>query len=216
MAANSFDYHSLQNGTNWYNKAKSLKKASDKIREAYLIAYRNLDRGKRVTQVPNGIKIDIDLTTLEIDDLDHQYSIAMLLMGYAMENIFRGIIIVGTWLEDPNSVNTNNFSELQVPIRGSTEKRHLMGHHLKDLLAAKAMTIQFDDSEKKMMDTLDMFIVWGGRYATPLEYDSTDPMGLRCLEPIEYPYQALDSLYVKSMEKLVELCRLQGEKLSGA
>jgi len=66
------------------------------------------------------------------------------------------------------------------------------------------------------MDTLDMFIIWGGRYATPKEFDPSDPSGLKHrLEPIEYPYQALDSLYQKSMEKLIELCKRQGEKISG-
>ena len=61
-----------------------------------------------------------------------------------------------------------------------------------------------------------MFIRWGGRYATPKEHDPTDPHGLKRIEPIKYPYQALDSLYVKAMDELVRLCRLQGDKLSEA
>lgn len=204
-----FNYNSWQNGTNWYLTARALKKASDRIREAYLVAYRNLNVGKSVTQVPGGIRIAVDMTKLEIDDFD-QYPIAMLLMGYAMENIFRGIIICRMWLEDPESVNIVDFSELRIPVRGSAEKMSIMGHHLRGLLASDAMKLEFNEDEKRMMDTLDMFIVWAGRYATPKEYDPTDPNGLKRLEPIEYPYQALDSLYLKSIEELQELCRQQG------
>lgn len=215
-----FNYSSWQNGTNWYLTAKALKKASDRIREAYLVAYRNLDIGKSVTAVPTGIRIAVDMTKLDIDDLD-QYPIAMLLMGYAMENIFRGIIICRMWLDDPESVNIADFSELRIPVWGSAEKMSIMGHHLRGLLASEAMKklefddeLEFDEDEKKMMDIFDMFIVWGGRYATPKEHDPTDSNGLKRLEPIKYPYQSIDSLYLKSMEKLIELCRQQGDRLS--
>jgi hypothetical protein len=215
MATSNFDYNGWQNGANWYNMAKALKKASDKIREAYLVAYRNVDIGKQVHPVPGGFKVNIDTTKLDIDDLD-QYPVAMLLMGYAMENIFKGIIVCGMWLEDPKSVDMADFDELDVPVKGSTQTMHLMEHGLRRLLDSKAMmNIKFDDPEKDMMDTLDIFIRWGGRYATPKEYDPADPLGLKRLEPIEYPYQALDSLYVKSMEELIKLCKLQGDKLSG-
>jgi len=204
----NLDHNSWQNCANWYNTAKALKKASDKIREAYLVAYRNVDIGKRGRV--------IDFNKSEFDDLD-QYPIAMLLMGYTMENIFRGIIITKMWLEDPQSVNSvTDFADLLVPVKGGTTLP-IMKHGLQRLINAIGMVdIKFSDDEKKMMDTLDMFIIWGGRYATPKEFDPSDPSGLKHrLEPIEYPYQALDSLYQKSMEKLIELCKQQGEKISG-
>jgi hypothetical protein len=206
------DYNSWQNCANWYNKAKALKRASDKIREAYLVAYHNMDTGKQVSRDASGtIKVEIDTTNLDIADLD-QYSIAMLLMGYTMENIFRGIVVTAMWLDDPEKVNSiTNFADLAVPTKGGTTLP-ILKHDLRRLLnAVGIIEIKFDESEKKMMDTLDMFIKHGGRYATPKEYDPKDPFGLSCLEPIEYPYQALDSLYQKSMEKLIELCQKQGE-----
>ena len=215
MTAISFNPSSFQNCANWYNKAKALKKAADMIRETYLVAYRNLDRGKSVRPVPGGVRVIVDMTKLDIDDLD-QYPIAMLLMGYAMENIFRGIIITEMWLRDPKSVEVMNFADLQAPSKKSTSGyMPLMKHGLRRLLATDDMNVVFTDEEKDTMDKLDMFIVWGGRYAIPKEFDPSDPQGLKCLEPLEYPYQVLDSLYVKGMEKLIELCKRQGEKHSG-
>lgn len=214
MTAISFNHNSFQNCDIWYRKAKALKKAADKIREAYLLAYHNLDMGKSVRPVPGGVRVDVDTTKLDLDDLD-QYPIAMLLMGYAMENIFRGIIITEMWLRDPKSVEVTNFADLQAPSKSSTSGyMPLIRHGLRRLLATDDMNVVFTDEEKDTMDKLDMFIVWGGRYAIPKEFDPSDPQGLKCLEPLEYPYQVLDSLYVKGMEKLVELCIRQGEKLS--
>ena len=215
MTAISFNHNSFQNCDNWLNRAKALKKAADKILETYLVARRNLDRGNSVRPVPGGVRVIVDMTKLDIDDLD-QYPIAMLLMGYAMENIFKGIIITEMWLRDPKSVAVTNFADLQAPSKSSTSGyMPLIRHGLRRLLATDDMNVVFTDEEKDTMDKLDMFIVWGGRYAIPKEFDPSDPQGLKCLEPLEYPYQVLDSLYVKGMEKLVELCKRQGEKPSG-
>lgn len=197
-------------GRNWYSTAKALKKASDKIREAYLVAYNQVNVPVRSSFSGTPAKIDGS----KLADLD-QYPIAMLLMGYAMENIFRGIIICDMWLEDPESVSAPNFADLLVPVKGGTTMP-ILKHNLRRLIAVKGMTnIKFEEPEKTMMDTLDMFIKWGGRYPTPKESDPSDPFGLKRLEPIEYPYQTLDSLYQKSMEELIRVCMLQGDRLSG-
>jgi hypothetical protein len=207
-----FDFNSWLNGANWYNEAKALKRAHDKIREAYLVACRNLDVGKSVRASPGRIEVKVYATALDIDDLD-QYPISMLLLGYAMENIFRGILICDKWLKDPESITVTDFADLTVSAHGTDLP--LMKHGLRRLLAADGMNIRFSEEEKKMMDYLDKFITWAGRYATPKEIDPEDPSGIKAkLEPIKYPFQNLDSLYVKSIEKLEELCRLQGEKLS--
>jgi hypothetical protein len=155
------------------------------------------------------------MTKLDVEDLD-QYPIARLLIGYALENIFRGIIITKMWLDDPKSVDIADFEELRVPDKGGAQTMRIMevGHHLSGLLAARAMTIQFTDAEKDMMDTLEDFIVWAGRYATSKKCDPIDPHGLKRFEPIEYTHQTVDSLYQKAMEELIRLCRLQGDKLS--
>ena len=146
-----------------------------------------------------------------------QYPIAMMLMGYTIENIFRGIIITKMGLDDPQSklLNVTNFVELLVPFKDGTTKP-LMMHGLRRLLDTKAlMNIRFDDPEKDMMDTLDMFIIWGGRYAAPKKSDPSDPFNLKLSEPIEYPYQVLDSIYQKSMEELIRVCMQQVDELSG-
>jgi hypothetical protein len=158
MATIGFDHNGFQNCANWHNTAKALKKAADKIRETYLVAYRNLDIGKSVSSAPGGVKIYVDMTKLDIDDLD-QYPVAMLLMGYAIENIFRGIIITGMWLEDSKSVDMPNFADLQVPVKGSTDKMGIMKHHLRGLLAAKNMAIDFNDEEKDMRVSKNVSIV---------------------------------------------------------
>lgn len=204
-----FDFSSWQNGANWYHEAKALKKAHDKIRETYLVAYNTLNLGKHTDA--SGTVVTVDLTRLHIDDID-QYPISMLLLGYAMENIFRGILICDKWLKDPESITVTDFADLTVPAHGTDLP--LMRHGLRRLLAADGMNIRFSDEEKKMMDYLDKYITWAGRYATPKEIDPADPSGIKYkLEPIKYPFQDLDSLYVKSMEKLVELCQQQGEKI---
>jgi len=198
----NFDFNSWQNGDNWYNTAKALKKAHDKIREAFLVAYHNMDMGKHVSSGSEGIKVDIDMTKVNIDDLD-QYPVSMLLLGYTMENLFRGILICDMWLKDPKSITVTDFADLKVPASGTMLP--LMKHGLRRLLAADGMNIMFSEEEKSMMDYLDTFINWAGRYATPKEFDPSDPSGIKHrLEPIKYPYQDLDSLYLKSMEKLVE------------
>lgn len=203
---NIFDWHY---GNNWYIAAKALKKASDKIQETYLEAYNHISVPVRSSLSGTPAKIDGS----KLADLD-QYPIAMMLMGYTMENIFRGIIITEMWLENSKLLNVTDYAELSVPFKDGTNVP-IMKHGLRRLLDTNAMmNIKFDDQEKDMMDSLDMFITWGGRYATPKKSDPSDPFGLKRLEPIKYPYQVLDSIYLKSMEELIRVCKLQVDKLS--
>lgn len=121
------------------------------------------------------------------------------------------------WLDDPKSklLNVTDFAGLLIPFKDGTPLP-LMMHGLRRLLNTKAlMNIRFYDPEKDMMDTLDMFIIWGGRYAAPKKSDPKDPFNLKLSEPIKYPYQVLDSIYQKSMEELIRVCMLQVDKLSG-
>lgn len=73
---NIFDWHY---GRNWYNTAKALKRASDKIREAYLEAYNQISVPVRSSFSGTPAKIDGSKLT----DMD-QYPIAMMLMGYTI------------------------------------------------------------------------------------------------------------------------------------
>ncbi len=210
----NFNFAGWQNGTNWANTATTLKKAADKIREAYLVADHRLDNLWR--HAPGGGK-KIDLTEKDFVDID-QYRVFMMLMGYSMENLFRGIIISGIWLNDPESVDAIvDYAKLKVPIKGSTEPTlGLMKHGLQRLLNARDMNIEFSTEEKAMMNELDEFITWGGRYPVPKEHDESDPFVLKVLKSINspYPYQVIDTLYVKAMEELTRLCILQGDRLA--
>lgn len=203
-----------QYGHNWYSTANALKKASDKIREAYLQAYNEIRVPVRSSFGGTPAKIDLS----KLSDTD-QYKIAMLLMGYSMENIFRGIIVCTMWLRDPKSVDFPDFGVLSAPSSVKGTDIHLAEHGLRRLTDAADMNITFGPEEKDTMDYLDDFITWAGRYPTPKRHDPSDPNGiknfLKTSEPIEYPYQKIDSLYQKSMEELIRVCMLQKDKLSG-
>lgn len=218
MYVTNFNFTGWQNGTVWFNRAITLKEAADMVREAYLKGYNHVDRlvkdsvrSREVLHVTAG---------RDFRDID-KYSVFMMLMGYSMENLFRGIIICGEWLEDPDSIDAIvNYNEFKAHTKGSEEANlSLMSHGLRRLLGARHMNITFTDEEKSMMDDLDGFITWKGRYPVPKEYSSDDPKGLKdfieVLQPINpsYPYQVIDYLYVKSMEELANLCKNQGEKL---
>ena len=202
---------SWQDGRNWYSTAKALKKASDKAREAYLEAYNKISVPVRLSFCGTKEKIKFS----DLSDLD-QYPIAMLLMGYSMENIFKGIIICSMWLNNPKSVDFQNFDDLNAPSKYNGQGIHLAEHGLRRLTNAKDMNLDFNPEEKKTMDYLNDFVIWAGRYPTPKEQNQNDPNGVKYFlkksEPIEYPYQKIDSLYQKSMEELVRVCMQQRDK----
>jgi hypothetical protein len=200
-----------RNGARWYYQAFALKRAANKIRETYLVA--SNDKDILISKLCNGESRSSDKA--DITDLD-QFPIAVLLAGYAVENIVRGIIICGTWLESPELVGMEHLDELYVDPKKGTHKLHLMEHNLRRLLDAKAMTVDFLEDEKAVMDILDEFIRWAGRYPFPKQYDPSDLKGLRDLRFIMSSYPVIDSIYVKGMEELDRLCQLQRSKLNEA
>lgn len=162
--------------------------------------------------VPGGVEIKVDLTKLDIDDID-QYRVSMLLMGYCLENIFKGIIVVGTWLDCPRCLEVDDFNKLYVPMNGCGPCMHIDSHELRNLLQTKAMKkITLSSEQKKMMDTLIKYIKWAGRYPMPKTQDEIDSMRWAAIEPIKSPYPILDSIYDRSMNELIRVCKLQGEK----
>jgi len=195
-----------------------MKEAADMFREAYLKGYNHVDR-----LVKDSFRRgEVLYTTAGEDFVDiDKYSVFMMLMGYSMENLFRGIIICGEWLEDPDSIDEIvNYNEFKAHIKGSGEANLiLMSHGLRRLLGARHMSITFTEEEKNMMDDLDEFITWKGRYPVPKEYNPSDPTGLKdsieVLQPLNpsYPYQIIDSIYSKSLEKLTTLCKNQSKEL---
>lgn len=209
-----FNFAGWQNGTNWYNTARTLKNAADKIRESYLEGYHNLNK-----IIMDSLCSGAQLQTTHEDFIDiDMYPVFMMLMGYSIENIFRGIIICGEWLENRDSVDlTIDYAKLKAQVRddATSSGMSLDKHGLRRLLNAKHMGIKFSDDEKNMMDELDEFVKWVGRYPVPLVHDPNDPYCFRKLQPIElpYPYQIIDTLYIKAMEELERLCVLQGEKI---
>ena len=156
-----FNYGGWHYGTNWCDKAVTLKHAADTIREAYSKTQYHL--WTRQSSAPDGIVAD--LTESDFTNLD-LLPVFMLLMGFSMENILKGIIICGMWLDDPNSVNVPDYDKLRFPVKNSNQTMPIMKHDLKDLLAAKAICINFSYEEKDMMDKLGGAIIWAGRYTT--------------------------------------------------
>jgi hypothetical protein len=199
-------------GKNWYDKAVTLKNASDKILDAYIEACQHL--ATRFDSASDGVPVEI--TRLDLVDLD-QYPVYVLLMGYSIENLFRGIIICRMWLDNPSSVEVEDFTKLRVPIKGSTKTMPLMKHGFRRLLAAKAVNIEFSNDEKDMMDNLDEAIIWAGRYATPKEYNGNVIIGPQIIRLRPYNNRfidTIDAIYFKSSEELARLCSLQSERVS--
>ena len=107
-----FNYGGWHYGTNWCDKAVTLKHAADEIREAYSKARHHLWARQR--SAPDGIAVE--LTESDLINLD-LLPVFMLLMGFSLENIIKGIIICGMWLDDPNSINVADYAKLRVPVK---------------------------------------------------------------------------------------------------
>ena len=208
-----------QLGRHWLYTAKMLKTAADKIRIDYQAAY------QRFPVIREGIIFDDP-------DLD-LYCPYMLLMGYALENIFKGIIICESGINDPNFKNEDHLNKFTVNFIDNKKNptSNLIEHDLLRLLNAEVInkwcTETFNDPEKKVMDLLHNAVIWSGRYPSPKKYDPSgddseqpnkartkdDSLSFHCLEPIDTPSETVEIIYDKAMQKLIELCKRQEAKL---
>jgi len=112
-AERSYWYNRWKQGFSWLEVANTLIKAAYNTRDFAIADVNNFN--PELTRIPDGWYL---------------YLVYMLLAGYAMENLFKGIIICGMWLDDANSVDVfGDFEKLQFPVKGSTTQTMPIKQH---------------------------------------------------------------------------------------
>ncbi len=194
-------------GESWLSVANALKTSADNILQDRQGALNALS--KDVDE--DGFWSNADLFFSVLSRL-HQFPIYMLLMGYAIENIFKGIIICRMYLDDPRHFDVDNFNDIVVPVKGSTQTMSINKHGLCNLLSARAMGLCFSPNEKKVLNDLDEYILWGGRYPIPKKYKPYKPHSIKTIgdiSPSDEPIDIVNAIYKKSSDELSRLVSLQ-------
>jgi len=202
-----FYRHSWQLGGSWISTADTLKRAADKILNEYQSAYGHLY--EHTSSAMN--RGTVEQFTLD-QNIDF-YCPYMLLMGYALENIIKGMIICGTGIADPTFGGAVNFADFRAINRDTNGPWRIDQHGFLNLLKATVIDNNlFSDEEKDVLKYLDKFVTWGGRYPVAKNFDSEHPHEIVCVEPINSPLAAIAAIYEKSLTEMYRLCRQYGER----
>lgn len=210
-------YNRWKEGFSWLEMASILKTSADTLHNEFNEANKKfLQRvfgDSIVKKVNDGMefRLERDLLSYHDSKMDF-YPIYMSQIGYALENLFKGIIICRMWLSDPKSIDdVGDFKTLRVPIRGSTEPISINTHDLIPLHTAAMISSKFDKNNRIILIKLVDFIKWGGRYPIPLELDTGDPLFMRVIAPYDEPeeHKAIERMYNISKKELETLSREQ-------
>jgi hypothetical protein len=207
-----FWHNRWKKGASWLEMANTLIKAAYNTRD---FGEANTERFIK-TWAAKGLRQSVRRELTCLPDGWDLYPVYMLLAGYALENLFKGIIISGMWLDDDNSVDSiDDFENLSAPLKGSTtQTMTIKKHGLIDLLAAKNMSLTFGKEEKEVMQKLNDFVLWGGRYPSPKNYKTNFqqiPPSLN--EPNEQ--EIIYKMYHKAAAELDRLSNQQIEQQGG-
>jgi hypothetical protein len=191
-----FYCQSWQLGGSWLSTASMLKRAADNILVDYKVAYKDLN-----DQIS---RKDIETVTLD-PNLD-LYCPYMLLMGYALENIIKGMIVCATGITDPSFNGVVNFADFRAVNRETGKPWSIDQHGFINLLKSSVIKEDlFSDEEMDMMQYLDKIVIWGGRYPVAKKYDPSHPHDLVCVEPIVSPLETIENIYDKAIKELFKL-----------
>lgn len=215
-------YNRWKEGFSWLDMANTLKTSADTIHEELLAAdqrfIQNIWKNSEVKQDEEGIKVRTKGDILSYGDSEMGlYPMYMSQVGYALENLFKGIIICGMWLDNPKSIDgLNDFQALFFPIKGNTTQRPITikTHDLIALLTAKDISLKFGEEKKKVLIKLIDFILWGGRYPVPLKLDTGDPIFMRVMAPYDEPeeHEMIEKIYQTAKTELARLSALQRDR----
>jgi hypothetical protein len=142
----------------WKDKANLLLRAAEKIFVAYDAAYkRELERDLAVVE-------SHDMEGEELEDfLDSRLlEICLLLKGYAVENLLKGIIF------------SQNRDRLKESDYGSYLDGEITKHHLDELYVCAELAKNkdaIDPETKEILKILENMAVWQGRYPTALNLE---------------------------------------------
>ncbi len=132
----------------WIREALTLKLAADRLYGEYKHAHDEFMEWMNSDKSPEEILNDEYFTR---DLILNFYKIYFMLMGYAFENLFKGIL---TGQKPPVSLE-NNF-----PYKS---------HSLEQL--AEKIDIELEGSEKDLLKQLGEYVKWKGRYPFPIRLD---------------------------------------------
>lgn len=124
----------------------------------------------------------------------------MLLTGYALENLAKGMLVDRTIKDDPEKAKNATVKSLGIGGHNTLKK-------LKDL------NIDLNVDEKKAVKLTDTYVIWAGKYDGPLKPgypDPTDEMPAVVKEWRKYPV-ILTSLYNRLHAMLAEIDRQNQE-----
>jgi len=207
-------YNRWKDGFSWLNMACTLKMSADFIHAEYLKGNQryllNFNSGAKFEG--NTIKIRADSSSLG-DSKTGLYPIYLSQVGYALENLFKGIIITGMWLNNNQSIDgVDDFRQLKFSVKGSmTHPIPAKTHELDALVGAEYMNLSFRNERQKVLIKIKEFILWGGRYPIPLSVDTGAPIFMRVLPPIDEPEEhiAIEEMYCACKQELSRLSAIQ-------
>ena len=196
-----------QSGESWYCRAISLKTAADLVFEAHLDAIKRL----RSDRTSDRREFYTASTAISRDPKLMLFPVYMLLMGYALENAMKGIIITRTCLIDPQSICGSDLSSFQFPFNGKGQKKHITKHGLVDLCNAKVMSLTFGPDEIMIIKKLDEYIIWKGRYSVSKKYEA-ERSPCQCeIEFTDGSCKIVYPTYQKSLDELEKLYKKQND-----
>jgi len=187
-----------QLGGSWLSTAKMLKLAADNLLVDYQAAYEQLTEIS-TGAINHGTVVDLNRLPPNLE----LYCSYALLMGYAIENLIKGIIVCDAGITDPNFGGVVNFEDFRAVNRDDGRPWRIDTHGFLKLLKATAIRDDFfTDVEKETLRYLDKVVVWGGRYPVPKRQDPVNPFDLVCVEPISSPIPVIAGIYAKALSEM--------------
>jgi len=135
----------------WLAKARQLKKSSNLLFVEY---------EKQQFDFDEKFERDPSITDDFPDD-----SVVVLLLGFAVENLLKGLFVAATATA---TENVKSLKELEIP--GDP-------HELEPIADAveRLFTINFSDEERELLQALEHYIRWWGRYPSATHIDNIFP-----------------------------------------
>ncbi len=201
-----------QRGGSWLSAAEMLKRSADNLLVDYQAAYQQLDE-QRSRAIAHGTILDLETLPPDLD----LYCPYMLLMGYAVENLIKGIIVCGTGITDPNFDGKIDFGDFRAINRDNGGPWSIDKHGFLTLFKATIIREDlFTEDEKKVLQYLDKIVLWGGRYPVAKKQDPNRPIDIVCAEPpfigtpTVLPIPTVNNIYIKALEELHRICTQYG------
>ncbi|MFZ3148420.1 MAG: hypothetical protein WA137_05205 [Methanothrix sp.] len=157
-----------QNGSYWLSMATTLKAAADKIFDVWMNACK---RYENLKEEDGYLVTDDYIITIDREML--LFPVYMLLMGYALENLVKGIIISEMRRIDPKSIDRENLGDLLLPWKDGVGKCSITTHIFKHLFNIKYCNINLPNEEMRLLEEIEEYVLSGGKYPTPKKFNGS-------------------------------------------